>query len=185
MKTIKEIASRLGVMVVIVGTTYGVSAATREEMQRLDEAYPPGSVVVCHSDLPGDGKLSLPTTMISRGKVESKENGHTLFSVSVTWRTPGAKGSDAGDLILTFRMNQRSDEKGLYTLIDPESMAVTMSAAGPAGEEAVLKGFRSRFGGTKNFAPYSQTEITEFPAYITRNPGEAPSYCRKEVRDHA
>jgi len=114
-------------------------------MQRLDEAYPPSIVVVCHSDLPRDGKLSLPTTIISRGKVESRENGHTLYSVAVTWRTQGAKESDAGDLTLTFRMNQRSDD----------------------------------------FTPYSQTEITEFPAYITRNPGEAPSYYRKEVRDHA
>lgn len=185
MKTVKGISSRLGIMVVFASTIYGAGAATREEMRRLDEAYPPGSVVVCHSDLPGDGKLSLPTTMISRGKVESRENGHTLYSVSVTWQTQGAKESDAGDLTLTFLMNQRSDEKGQYSFIDPESMAVSMPAAGPAGEEAVLKGFRSRFGGTENFSPYSQTEITEFPAYITRNPGEAPSYCRKEVREHA
>lgn len=123
--------------------------------------------------------------MISRGKVESRENGHTLYSVSVTRQTQGAKESDAGDLTLTFRMNQRSDEKGQHPLIDPESMAVSVLAAGPAGEEAVLKGFRSRFDGTDNFTPYCQTEITEFPAYITSNPGEAPSYCRKEVRDHA
>ncbi len=82
-------------------------------------------------------------------------------------------------------MNQRSDDKEQHSLIDPKSMAVSMPAVGPAGEEAVLKGFRSRFGGTENFTPYSQTEITEFPAYITRNPGEAPSYYRKEVRDHA
>jgi len=87
MKTVKGISSRLGIMVVFASTIYGAGAATREEMQRLDEAYPPGSVVVCHSDLPGDGKLSLPTTMISRGKVESRENGHTLYSVSVTWQT--------------------------------------------------------------------------------------------------
>lgn len=32
----------LGIMAVLVSTTYGVSAATRENMQRLDAAYPPG-----------------------------------------------------------------------------------------------------------------------------------------------
>lgn len=84
MKTGKGIASRLGVMVVLASKTYGAGAATREEMQRLDEAYLPGSVVVCHSYHPGDGKLSLPTTMISRGKVESRENGHIIYNVSVT-----------------------------------------------------------------------------------------------------
>ncbi|MBZ0059443.1 MULTISPECIES: hypothetical protein [unclassified Leclercia] len=95
------------------------------------------------------------------------------------------KESNAGDLTLTFRMNQRSDEKGQHSLIDPESMAFSMPAAGPAGEEAVQKGSCSKFGGTENFTPCSQTDITEFPAYITRDPGEAPSYCRKEVLDHA
>lgn len=185
MKTGKGIAGRLGIMVVLLSTASAVYAATREEMQRLDAAYPPGSVVVCHSDLPGDGKLSLPATMFSRGKVESKVNGHTLYNVSVTWRIKNEKKSDAGDMTLTFLMTQRNDEKGQYSLIDPESMAVSMPAAGPAGEEALLKGFRSRFGGTESFTPYSQTEITEFPAYITRNPGEAPSYCHKEGKDHA
>lgn len=38
----------LGVTVVLASTTYEAGAATREEMQRLDEAYPPGSVVVCN-----------------------------------------------------------------------------------------------------------------------------------------
>lgn len=71
--------------------------------------------------------------MISRGKVESQDNGHILYSVSVTWQTLGAKESDAGDLTLTFLMNQRRDEKGQYSFIDPESMAVTIPTAGPTG----------------------------------------------------
>lgn len=175
----------LGIMAVLVCTTYGTCAATREEMQQLDAAYPPGSVVICHTDLPGDGKLSLPTTMSSRGKVGSRENGHTLYDVSVTWHSKGAKEGVAGDMTLSFRMTQRSDEKGQYSLIDPESMAVSMPTAGPAAEKTILEGFRRRFGGTENFTPYSQIEITEFPAYITHEPGEAPSYCRREVHEHA
>lgn len=30
------------------------STANREQMQRLDEAYPLGSIVVLHSDFPGE-----------------------------------------------------------------------------------------------------------------------------------
>lgn len=41
-------------------TSSMASAATYEEMQRLDAAYPPGSVVVCRSDLPGDGSVQPP-----------------------------------------------------------------------------------------------------------------------------
>ncbi|EBG0675821.1 hypothetical protein GZD23_004037 [Salmonella enterica subsp. enterica] len=166
---------------ILATTTAMADAATREEMQQIDAAYPPGSVVVCRSDIPGDGKFSYPTTMLTRGKVISAGQDRVTYDVSITWHTKNTPARADTDLTLTFRMQQRSDEKGQYTLIDTDSMAVSMPAAGAAGEAVTLDGFRRRFGGKENFTPYSQFEITTFPAYITHNPGEAPLYCHKET----
>lgn len=160
-------------------TSSVVSAATYEEMQRLDAAYPPGSVVVCRSDLPGDGSVQPPTTMTVRGTVISQKKGLTTYDISVTWAPEGSSG-----MTLTYRMSQRSDRTGQYSRIDPTSMSVSMPAAGPEGEKTVLEGFRSRFATGESFTPYSQTEITGFPNYITRNPGEPPLYCRQENPSH-
>ncbi|SNY79788.1 hypothetical protein [Enterobacter sp. CC120223-11] len=177
----KLIAYVAGITVVIAGTVSMAGAATRKEMQQIDAAYPPGSVVVCHSDIPGDGKLNYPTTMLSRGTVTSTGQGRTIYDVSVTWRMKSQAGRADTDLTLTFKMHQRSDATGQYTLIDRDSMAVSMPAAGPASEAIALDGFRRRFGGTENFTPYSQFEITTFPSYINHTPGEAPMYCHKEA----
>lgn len=66
------------------------SAATYEEMQRLDTAYPLGSVVVCRSDLPGDGSVQPPTTMMVRGTVISQIKGLTTYDISATWAPKAA-----------------------------------------------------------------------------------------------
>jgi len=82
-------------------------------------------------------------------------------------------------------MTQRSDEKGQYSKIDPDSMTVSMPGATPETEQAVLQGFRKQFTADESFAPYSQIEITDFPSYISRNPGEPPTYCHKEQDSNA
>ena len=115
------------------------SAATYEEMQRLDAAYPPGSVVVCRSDLPGDGSVQPTTIMTVRGTVISQTKGLTTYDISATWAPEGSNG-----MTLTYRMSQRSDRTGQYSRIDPASMSVSMPAAGPEGEKTVLEEFRSR-----------------------------------------
>ncbi|MET5964014.1 hypothetical protein WIA93_24630 [Citrobacter amalonaticus] len=66
-------------------TSSVASAATYEEMQRLDAAYPAGSVVVCRSDLPGEGSDQPPTTMTVRGTVISQTKGLTTYDISATW----------------------------------------------------------------------------------------------------
>lgn len=161
-------------------TSSVVSAATYEEMQRLDAAYPPGSVVFCRSDLPGDWNVQPPTTMTARGTVISQAKGITTYDISATW---APEGSSSG-MTLTYSMSLRSDRSGQYLRIDPTSMSVSMPAAGSEGEKTVLEGFRSRFASGESFTPYSQAEITDFPNYITRNPGEPPIYCRQENPSH-
>lgn len=158
----------------------GACAATYEEMQRLEAAYPPGSVVICKSETPGDGKVQKPTTMTARGTVVSQERGLTTYDISVTWLPDG---SSTG-MMLAYKMSQRSDSNGQYSRIDPASLSVSMPGAGPEGEKAVLEGFRTRFAAGESFAPYTQTEITDFPDYITRNPGEPPVCCHQELRTH-
>ena len=154
-------------------------AASYEERQRLDAAYPPGSVVVGKSELPGDGNGQPPTSTTARGTGISQTKGLTTYDISVTWAPEGSSG-----MTLTYRVSQRSVRSGQYSRIDPTRMSVSMPAAGPEGEKTVLEGFRSRFATGESFTPYSQTEITDFPNYITRNPGEPPVYCRQENPSH-
>lgn len=112
--------------------------------------------------------------MTVRGTVISQIKGLTTYDISATWAPEGGSG-----MMLTY-----SDRTGQYSRIDPTSMSVSMPAAGPEGEETVREGFRSRFATGESFIPYSQTEITDFPNYITRNPGESPVYCRQENPSH-
>lgn len=158
----------------------GAGAATYEEMQRLEAAFPPGSVVICKSDTPGDGKFKKPTTMTARGTIVSQKRGLTTYDISATWLPEGSRTG----MTLVYRMSQRSDGNGQYSRIDPASLSISMSGAGPEGEKAVLEGFRTRFAAGESFAPYSQTEITDFPDYITRNPGEPPVYCHQDHLTH-
>jgi hypothetical protein len=149
-------------------------------MQRLDAAYPPGSVVVCKSDIPGDGNGQPPTAMTARGTIVSQTKGLTTYDIIVTWIP---EGSSKG-MMLEYSMSQRSDKNGQHSRIDPASLSVSMPGVGSEVEKTILEGFRSRFATGESIAPYSQTVITDFPEYITRNPGEPPVYCSQENPIH-
>lgn len=166
-----------GLSALLSVTTLGAGAATHQEILRLAEAYPPGSVVVCRSDFPGDGKLRQPTTLINRGTVTAHRNNLTDYNVVLTWLT---KGQTSNGLTLTFRATERTEKAGQYTRVDPDSMAVSLLGAAPEEEKAALAGFRKQMGGKENFVPYTQIEITDFPAYIIRIPGEVPVHCHRE-----
>lgn len=103
------------------------SAATYEEMQRLDVAYPPGSVVVCRADILGDGKNEPPTAMTFRGTIVSQTKDLTIYDISVTWL---AEGSSSG-MMLAYRLSQRSDKNGLHSRTDPASLSVSMPGQVP------------------------------------------------------
>lgn len=177
MKCFNRLIHRLLFVTVLAGATPLVSdAATYEEAQRLDTAYPVGSEVVCRADLAGDGQHLLPMTLITRAVVSARDSQHVVYDVSVAWLTAA---SASGGLTLRFRMTQRSDETGHYSTIDPDSMAVVMPGVGPEGENTILQGFRARLTGDEQFAPYSQIDITDFPSYVIHKPGDPPSYCHK------
>jgi len=162
------------------GLIPAAGAATNEEMTRLEASYPPRSVVICRQDLPGDGMARLPTRLEVRGTVLSREADLTTGQGIATW-TP--HGSVRPGLTLTFTVTQRKSGSGYYSRIDPASMAVSMPAAGPEGEKTVLEGMRQRLPADEEFAPFSETEITDFPSYVVRKPDEPPSYCHKETQE--
>jgi len=151
-------------------------------MTRLEAAYPPGSVVICRQDLPGDGMARLPTRLEVRGTVLSRKADLATGQGIATWTT---RGSDTPALTLTFAGTQRKCGSGYYSRIDPDSMVVSMPVAGPEGEKTVLEGMRQRLPAGEEFAPFSQTEITDFHSYVVRKPDDPPSYCHKKSRnDH-
>ncbi|MEH2920099.1 hypothetical protein ACFFL1_02675 [Samsonia erythrinae] len=69
---------------------------------------------------------------------------------------------------------------GRYTLIDPDSMAVSLPDARLEEEKVVLDGFKSYLDGKEHFSPHTDIEITDFPAFISRKPDEPAAYCHKE-----
>lgn len=158
------------------GLIPAAGAATNEEMTRLEAAYPAGSVVICRQDLPGDGMARLPTRLEVRGTILSREADLTTGQGIATWTT---HGSAKPGLTLTFVVTQRKSGSGYYSRIDPASMAVSMPTVGPEGEKTVLEGFRRRLPAGEELAPFSETEITDFPSYVIRKPGEPVSYCHK------
>ncbi|WP_261866098.1 hypothetical protein [Pectobacterium carotovorum] len=168
----------IGLTILLTRTIPDAGAATYSEILRLTEAYPPGSVIVCRADLLGDGKTLLPTTLTTRGTVVARRNNFTDFDVAVTWLP---KIENSKELTLTFRATERSERTGQYTWIDTDSMAVSLAGAQPEEKKLILNGFRSRSDGTEKFSPYTNIEITTFPSYLTRNPGEPTAYCHKEL----
>lgn len=180
MNRIKRTAGRCCAAAVFVGTAFGAGAATPEEMVRLDAAYPPGSVVICHQDRPGDGRELLPGRLEFRAIILTQTADQTIARGTAMWIT---RGHATPGLTLTFTVTQRKSESGYYSRVDPASMVVTMPAAGPAGEKTVLEGMRQRLPAGEEFAPFSQTEITDFPSYVVRKPDEPPSFCHKENQE--
>ncbi|MDF7662852.1 hypothetical protein PUG81_28220 [Erwiniaceae bacterium L1_54_6] len=160
------------------GMLTAAGAATREEVIRLNAAYPPGSVMVCSKNLPGDGKMVQPIVLQMRGTVVDRKQHSAVYEVSSTWSIPGK--SSSSDLTLKLRMLERLDDKGSYSRIVPDSMSVSMPSAGPAGEKSVLEGFRRRLPDGEIFTPFSNIEITDFPSYTVQTRGEPTSYCHKE-----
>lgn len=138
------------------GLIPAAGAATNEEMSRLDEAYPPGSVVICRQDLPGDGMVRLPTRLEIRETVISRKADLTTGRGVATWIT---HGSTAPGLTLTYMFKQRKNGSGYYSRIDPASMAVSMPAVGPEGKKPFLRVFAGVCLQVKNLLPSARQKL--------------------------
>lgn len=120
------------------------------------------------------------TLVTTRGTVITRRNNLTDYDVKVTWLTEGANSSG---MTLTFQSTERAEQSGVYLRIDPDTMAVSLPGASHEEKNNLLDGFRTRFGGSEHFASYTETEITDFPSYIYRKPGEPTAYCHKDSPD--
>ncbi|MEM6159345.1 hypothetical protein AAH446_02085 [Erwinia sp. P6884] len=181
MDNMKRMAHGFYVAVIFAGATSGAGAATYEEMQRLDAAYPPGSVVVCRSDMQADAMLPGRTTVVTRGKVIARHNNLTDFDVTIAWLNEYVAGQA---MTLTFRSTERAERAGVYLRIDPDSMALSVPGARPETVKQVLNGFKTGLAGAEHYSPYSESDITDFPSYVTHKPGEPPALCSKEESAH-
>ncbi|CAI2474939.1 hypothetical protein [Serratia liquefaciens] len=150
-------------------------AVTREEMRTLDAAYPPGSIVNCEAELAGNGKNLLPMTTKIRGHIISRAENLSHADVRVMFIP---HGSSTATITLSYRQKVIMEENGQRVYIDPESLEVSMPVS-PSSEAIVAKGFRDRLPATQEVQPYQTTEITDFPSYVVRVPGESPLYCHK------
>ncbi|WP_273849596.1 hypothetical protein [Serratia liquefaciens] len=153
----------------------GSSAVTREEMRTLDAAYPPGSIVNCEAELAGNGKNLLPMTTKIRGHIISRAENLSHADVRVMFIP---HGSSTATITLSYRQKVIMEENGQRVYIDPKSLKVSMPVS-PSSEVIVAKGFRDRLPATQEVQPYQTTEITDFPSYVVRAPGESPLYCHK------
>lgn len=150
-------------------------AVTREEMRTLDAAYPPGSIVNCEAELAGNGKNLLPMTTKIRGHIISRAENLSHADVRVMFIP---HGSSTATITLSYRQKVIMEENGQRVYIDPKSLKVSMPVS-PSSEVIVAKGFRDRLPATQEVQPYQTTEITDFPSYVVRVPGESPLYCHK------
>ncbi|MDW5500143.1 hypothetical protein R6Y99_10120 [Pseudomonas lundensis] len=161
--------------ILLFGPLYA-GAVTREEMRTLDAAYPPGSVTICESQLEGNGKDLLPMLVKIRGSITDR-SGNVSHSVVSVMFIP--HGKSTATITLSYRQTVTMEANGQWAHIDPDSLKVSMPAS-PSSEDIVAQGFRDRLPSGKELQPYETTEITDFPSYVVRVPGESPLYCHKE-----
>ncbi|AGO56994.1 hypothetical protein ACOMDM_21985 [Serratia plymuthica] len=152
-------------------------AVTREEMFKLNAAYPPGSFTICESKLEGNGKDLMPMLAKIRGHIIDRKDNLSHSDVSVMFIPQGAS---TASLTLSYRQTVTMEDNGQWAHIDPDSLKVSMPA-NPASEAILAEGFRNRLPTGKELQPYQTTEITDFPSYVVRIPGESPLYCHKET----
>lgn len=153
------------------------AAATREEIQALDAALPAGSVIVCLSQVKGDGKQRLPVQTIVRAIVTDKDATRTGYDVRVMVVTNKRK---LPDMMLGYHMTAFTGTSGLWMHIDPDSLTVSMPRS-PDEEASVASGLRARFVSGDEWSAFSESNITGPTSWISLRPGHAPLTCNKKA----
>lgn len=87
-------------------------------------------------------------------------------------------------MTLTFRSTERAGPAGVYLRIDSDSMALAVPGASPETVKTALNGFRTGRAGAEHYNPYSDTDITDFPSFMTHKSAEPVARCSKEEPAH-
>lgn len=155
-----------------------VEAITREEMLKLNAAYPPGSVVSCETQLEGNGKNILPTLLKTRAHIKERTGNLTRTDVSVTF-VP--KGLSTHTMTVNYQSRATMEEDGELIDIDPDSLTVSFSTANPEGGAIVANKMRSLIPPTgSDLRLYKTVKITDFPSFIITPQDQPPTHCFKE-----
>jgi len=155
-----------------------VEAITREEMLKLNAAYPPGSVISCETRLEGNGKNLLPTLLKTRAHIKERSGNLTRTDVSVTF-VP--QGSSTTTMTVNYQSRATVEDDGELVDIDPDSLTVSFSPSNPASESIVANKMRSTLPPTgSDLRLYKTVTITDFPSFIITPQDQPPIYCFKE-----
>ncbi|MBN0975992.1 hypothetical protein JTY93_15210 [Pseudomonas hygromyciniae] len=155
-----------------------VEAITRDEMLKLNAAYPPGSIVSCETQLEGNGKNLLPTLLKTRAHIKERTGNLTRTDVSVTFIP---LGSATTTMTVNYQSRATMEDDGELIEIDPDSLTVSFSPANPASESIVANKMRSILPPTgSDLRLYKTVKITDFPSFIITPQDQPPTYCLKE-----
>ncbi len=155
-----------------------VEAITREDMLKLNAAYPAGSVVSCETQLEGNGKNLLPTLLKTRAHIKERTGNLSRADVSVTFLP---RGSSTTTMTVNYRSSSTMEDDGELVDIDPDSLTVSFSPANPASDAIVANKMRGSLPPAgSDLRPYTAVKITDFPSYIITPRDQPPTYCLKE-----
>lgn len=173
----KTVLLLVGIGMAVLGSV-SAGAITREDMLKLNAAYPPGSVVSCETRLEGNGKNIRPMLLKTRGHIKKRTEKLSQADVSTVFIP---QGSSTVTMTVNYQQRATMEEDGELVDIDPDSLTVSFSAANPAAEAVVAKKMRDILPPSgSDLRPYETAKITVFPAYTISPPGQPPIYCHKE-----
>lgn len=104
-----------------------------------------------------------------------------IIDTEVAWIN---EGTGARAMVLIFRSTERAVPAGVYIRIDPDSMVLTVPGAPHETVKNALNSFRVAMASTEQYSSYSDTDIMDFPSFMTHKPGEPAARCSKEESAH-
>jgi hypothetical protein len=113
--------------------------------------------------------------------VLARHGNLTDFDTEVAWLN---EGTGARAMALTFRSTERAVPASVYIRIVPDSMVLTVPGAPPETVKTALNNFRVAMASAEQYSSYSDTDITDFPSFVTQKPGEPAARCNKEEPAH-
>ena len=104
-----------------------------------------------------------------------------MLDTQVAWLI---KGSDSNTMTLTFRSTERATPTSVYLHINLDTMTLVMPGAPDRTVKIMLVGFKTRLTSADQYSPYSDTDLTDFPSYVTHKTDESAARCSKEEPAH-
>lgn len=157
----------------LLGNSAIVESATLQDMEAINNSYPPGSIVVCEKK--GTDADSQKTTTLIRGKVLNRKSNHSTYQITMeTYHS----SDESPILIARYQQMERleSKEQVIYRL--PETLKVTMPGH-PEKEADMTRYFLAQIKPEGLHESFDRFEITKLPSYIVHTEDGADIFCHK------